>query len=265
MPSAEVEYQIHGHEMQFVEIALDPGEKVVAESGAMFFKDPEIHMDAQMGDGVTQSSGFLGKVMNAGKRVVAGEGLFMTHFTNHGPRKAVCAFAAPYPGTIVPVHLAKYGGRFLCQKQAFLCAAAGTSISLAFTKRFGAGLFGGEGFALQKLEGDSQAFIHAGGTVVSRELQHGQSLHLDTGCLVGFTDGVAYEIETVPGIKTAIFGGEGLYFARLTGPGIVFLQSLPFSRMADRIISSAPKLGGRSVGEGSILGGIGRLIDGDNR
>lgn len=265
MRSHEIEYQIHGDDLQFVEVTLDPGETVVAEAGAMMFKHPTIEMATRMGDGSAPQSGFLGSLLGAGKRMLAGEGLFMTHFTHRGASKATVAFGAPYPGKIVAIDLADFGGRFLCQKQSFLCAAMGTSVSLAFTKRFGAGLFGGEGFILQKLEGDGLAFVHAGGMVVRRELGPGETLHVDTGCLVGFTDGVDYDIERVPGIGSMLFGGEGFFFARLAGPGTVYLQSLPFSRMADRILAAAPGAGGRAQGEGAILGGIGRILDGDNR
>ena len=265
MRSHEIDYAIHGDDMQFVEITLDPGETVVAEAGAMMFMHADVEMETRMGDGSNPQSGFLDKLFSVGKRVFTGESLFMTHFTAKGSGRTNVAFGAPYPGKIVPVDLGALGGRFLCQKQAFLCAALGTSVSIAFTKRFGAGLFGGEGFILQKLEGDGMAFAHAGGTVVERTLAAGETLLVDTGCIVGFQDGVDYDIEMVRGVSSMLFGGEGLFLARLRGPGKVWLQSLPFSRLADRIIASMPRAGGKSTGEGSVLGGLGRLLDGDNR
>jgi uncharacterized protein (TIGR00266 family) len=265
MRSHEIDYQIHGDDLQFVEIQLDPRETVIAEAGAMMFMDPAVQMDTRMGDGSNPGEGFLGKLFSAGKRVVTGESLFMTHFTAQGSERCAVAFGAPYPGRIVPVDLGACGGRFLCQKQAFLCAAMGTAVSIAFTKRFGVGLFGGEGFILQELQGDGLAFVHAGGTVIERELAAGQRLRVDTGCIVGFESGVDYDIEMVRGVGSMLFGGEGLFLATLTGPGKVYLQSLPFSRLADRILAAAPRHGGKSTGEGSILGGLGRLLDGDNR
>lgn len=265
MRSHEIDYKIHGDDMQFVEITLDPDETVVAEAGAMMFQDPSITMDTRMGDGSNPEAGFLDKIFSAGKRMITGESLFMTHFTAKGRERSTVAFGAPYPGRIVPIDLAAMGGRFLCQKQAFLCAAMGTSISIAFTRRFGVGLFGGEGFILQQLDGDGLAFIHAGGTVVQRELASGQELLVDTGCIVGFQAGVDYDIERIKGVGSMLFGGEGLFLARLRGPGKIWLQSLPFSRLADRILAAAPRHGGKSTGEGSILGGLGRMLDGDNR
>ncbi|RKY18950.1 MAG: TIGR00266 family protein [Planctomycetota bacterium] len=243
----------------------DPRETVVAEAGAMMFMCPDIHMDTKMGDGSNPDAGFMDKIFSAGKRVFTGESLFMTHFTADGSERSTIAFGAPYPGKIVSVDLASVNGTFLCQKQAFLCAAMGTELSVAFSKRFGAGLFGGEGFILQKLRGDGLAFVHAGGTVIKKELAPGQRLMVDTGCIVGFDDGIDYDISRVRGIGSMLFGGEGLFLAQLTGPGSVFLQSLPFSRLADRIIASAPRHGGSSRGEGSVLGGFGRLLGGDNR
>ena len=265
MPSHVIDYEIHGDDMQFVEITLDPQETVIAEAGAMMYMRPDIHMDTRMGDGSDPDEGFLSKVFSVGKRVFTGESLFMTHFTAQGSARTHVAFGAPYPGKIVPIDLSRHGGAFLCQKQSFLCAAMGTSLSIAFNKRFGAGLFGGEGFILQKLTGDGQAFVHAGGTVISRELAAGEQLMVDTGCIVGFDDSVDYDITMVKGIGSMLFGGEGLFLASLTGPGRVYLQSLPFSRLADRIIASAPASGGSDRGEGSLLGGLGRLLDGDNR
>jgi len=265
MPSHVIDYEIHGDDMQFVEVALDPRETVVAEAGAMMFMDSDIAMETRMGDGSNPSSGFLDTLFSVGKRVFTGESLFMTHFTAAGSRRARVAFGAPYPGKIVAVDLSRCGGSFLCQKQSFLCAALGTSLSIAFTKRFGAGLFGGEGFILQLLRGDGLAFVHAGGTVISRALAAGESIKVDTGCIVGFEEGVDYDITRVKGIGSMLFGGEGLFLAELTGPGTVYLQSLPFSRLADRILASAPRVGGQARGEGSMLGGLGRLLDGDNR
>lgn len=265
MRSHEIDYAIHGDDLQFVEIALDPGETVVAEAGAMMFMEAGIEMETRMGDGSAANEGFLGRLFSVGKRVITGESLFMTHFTATGRARSKVAFGAPYPGKIVPIDLQQVGGRFLCQKQAFLCAAMGTSVSIAFNKKFGAGLFGGEGFILQKLEGDGIAFAHAGGTILERQLAAGESLMVDTGCIVGFGMGVDYDISMVRGVGSMLFGGEGLFLARLTGPGHVWLQSLPFSRLADRILASAPAAGGKNVGEGSLLGGLGRMLDGDNR
>ena len=264
----EIDYEIFGEEMQFVEITLDPGEATVAEAGAFMYMEPGIQMETIFGDGSHQaeSHGFLGKVLSAGKRVLTGESLFMTVFGNTGATRQKVAFASPYPGRIIPVDLTQHNGTMLCQKDAFLCAAKGVSVGIAFQKRLGAGLFGGEGFILQKLEGDGLAFVHAGGHVVSRELGPGEVLRLDTGCLVAFEEQIHYDVEFVKGIKTALFGGEGLFFATLRGPGRVFIQSLPFSRLASRVYAAAPQTGGRRRGEGSILdrvGGLGRLIDGD--
>lgn len=262
--SDEIDYEIFGDDMQFVEVTLDPAETVIAEAGAMMYMTPGIDMQTIFGDASQQESGLLGKLVGAGKRVLTGESLFMTTFTATGAARDQVAFGAPYPGKIVPLHLDELGGRMLCQKDAFLCAARGVSIGIAFTKRIGAGLFGGEGFILQKLEGDGIAFAHAGGTLKQFDLSPGESLRVDTGCIVAFSASVNYDIKMVGGIKSALFGGEGLFFAVLTGPGHVWLQSLPFSRLADRIYSAAPKAGGKRRGEGSILGGLGGLLDGDN-
>ena len=248
--------------MQVVSIELDPQETVIAEAGAMNWMDPEISFEAKMGDGSQPDKGLLGKLLDGGKRLITGESLFITHFTNMGAGKKEVSFAAPYPGKIIPVDLTKLNGEILCQKDAFLCAAKGTEVSIAFTKRLGAGFFGGEGFILQRLRGDGLAFLHAGGTVVEKEL-HNQSILIDTGCIVGFTSGLDYSIERAGNLKSMFFGGEGLFLAKIQGTGKVYLQSLPFSRLADRIIQHAPKVGGTSKGEGSILGGLGRLIDGD--
>jgi len=259
----EVDYQIFGNEMQYVEVELDPLEAAVAEAGGMMFMDEGIEMETIFGDGSSQNSGFLGALMGAGKRLLVGESLFMTVFQNRGQGKRRVAFGAPYPGKIIPVRLQEIGGELLAQKDSFLCAAKGVSIGIAFTKRFGAGLFGGEGFILERLQGDGLAFVHAGGTVLQRDLAPGETLRVDTGCIVAFQPSVAYDIQFVSKVKTALFGGEGLFFATLRGPGRIWLQSLPFSRLAGRIYSAAPQRGGRRE-EGSVLGGLGRLLDGDN-
>lgn len=261
-----IDYQIFGEDMQFVEIELDPGESAVAEAGGMFYKDTSITMTTVFGDGSAQSqqSGFMGKLLGAGKRLLTGESLFTTVFTHEGHGKAKVSFAAPYPGTILPLQLSEYGNKIICQKDAFLCAAKGVAIGIHFQKKILTGLFGGEGFIMQKLEGDGMAFLHAGGTIVKRDLAAGQSLHVDTGCIVGMTQTVDFDIQQAGGVKTMIFGGEGLFFARVTGPGTVWMQSLPFSRLAGRIFAAAPQAGGQRVGEGSILGGLGNLLDGDN-
>jgi uncharacterized protein (TIGR00266 family) len=261
----DIDYEVVGEEMQFVEIILDPQEACVAEAGSFMYMEPGIEMETIFGDGSAQSEsgGLLGKFMGAGKRLLTGESLFMTLFGNTSSSRQKVAFAAPYPGRIIAVDLATTGGPLMCQKQAFLCAAKGISIGIALQRRLGAGLFGGEGFILQKLEGQGLAFLHAGGTVVSRELQAGEVLRLDTGCLVAFDSSVDYDIQSVPGIKTALFGGEGFFFARLTGPGTVWIQSLPFSRLASRVFAAAPQGGGKRTGEGSVLGGLGGLMMGD--
>lgn len=263
--SHEIDYKIFGEEMQFVEITLDPGEACIAEAGAFMYMEPGIQMETIFGDGSaqSQSGGFLGKLMTAGKRVLTGESLFMTAFSNSGAGRQAVAFAAPYPGKIIPIDLKQHGQTMLCQKDAFLCAAKGVAVGIAFQKRLGVGLFGGEGFILQKLEGDGLAFVHAGGTIVERDLTPGETLRLDTGCLVAFEPRVHYDIQFVGGIKTAMFGGEGIVFATLTGPGKVWLQSLPFSRLAGRIFAAAPQTPGGAREEGSILGGLGNLLDGD--
>lgn len=261
----EIDYRIYGEEMQYVEIELDPQEAVIAESGSFMMMDDGIKMDTIFGDGSQKDKGFLGKILGAGKRILTGESLFMTAFYNDLTGKRNVSFASPYPGKIIPIDLTEYRGKFICQKDAFLCAAKGVSVGIEFSKKLGRGLFGGEGFIMQKLEGDGMAFVHAGSTMAEKTLQPGETLRVDTGCIVGFTQDVDYDIEFVGGIKNSIFGGEGLFFAKLTGPGKVYIQSLPFSRLADRVIASAPKAGGKSRGEGSILGGLGDLLDGDNR
>jgi|TARA_B110000240_G_C13372291_1_gene398744 uncharacterized protein (TIGR00266 family) len=265
MNAHEIDYEIFGEEMQYVEVELDPQEGVVAESGSFMMMDTGIKMNTIFGDGSGQSQGILGKIFSAGKRILTGESLFMTVFHNEGQGKKKISFASPYPGKIIPIDLTQYGGKFICQKDAFLCAAKGVSIGVEFSKKLGRGLFGGEGFIMQKLEGDGLSFLHVGGTVARRELKRGEIIKIDTGCLVGFTKEIKYDVEFVGGIKNTIFGGEGLFFATLEGPGVAYVQSLPFSRLAGRIIASLPRQGGKSKGEGSILGGIGNILDGDNR
>ena len=264
MNAHEIDYQIFGEEMQFVEIELDPQEAVVAEAGSFMMMDTDIVMDTIFGDGSNQDKGVLGKFFSAGKRLLTGESLFMTAFLNSGRLKRKISFASPYPGKILAVDLSEIQGKFICQKDAFLCAAKGVSIGIEFSKRLGRGLFGGEGFIMQKLEGDGLAFIHAGGTLAVKQLKAGEVLKVDTGCIVGFTQTVDYDIEFVGGIKNSIFGGEGLFFATLRGPGTVYIQSLPFSRLAGRVLASIPN-GGKDKGEGSVLGKLGNLLDGDNR
>lgn len=251
--------------MQFVEIELDSNEAVVAEPGSFMFMDDAVDMQTIFGDGAKQNDSIFDKILNAGKRVLTGEKLFMTVFTHQGGGKAKVAFASPYPGKIIPMDLSEMGGRVICQKDAFLCAAKGVSIGIEFQKRLGTGFFGGEGFIMQKLEGDGLAFVHAGGTVVERDLKIGETIKVDTGCIVAFTKEVNYDIKFIGGIKNTIFGGEGMFYATLTGPGKVWMQSLPFSRLANKVIAAAPRMGGKRKGEGSILGGLGDLIDGDNR
>ncbi len=262
----EIDYTIFGAEMQFVEVELDPGESAVAEAGAMMYKDSSIDMQTVFGDGSARSGGggFMDKLLGAGKRLLTGESLFMTVFTHTGQGKAHVSFGAPYPGNIIPVPLTSVGGCLICQKDSFLCAAKGVSIGIHMQKKILTGLFGGEGFIMQKLEGDGMVFVHAGGTVVERELKQGEVLDVDTGCIVALEQSVSFDIRQAGNIKTALFGGEGLFFATLQGPGRIWLQSLPFSRLAGRMLQAAPQKGG-SRGEGSILGSLGGLIDGDNR
>ena len=258
----EIDFKLHGDDMQFVEIELDPQEAVVAEAGGMMFMDDGIAMETVFGDGSQRNSGFLGALLGAGKRLLTGESLFMTVFQNQSGTKRRVAFGAPYPGKIVPVHLRDIGGELITQKDSFLCAAKGVSVGIAFQKRLGAGLFGGEGFIMQRLTGDGWAFVHAGGTLYERRLGPGEVLRVDTGCIVGFQPTVDYDIQFVGGVKTALFGGEGLFFATLRGPGKIWLQSLPLSRLAGRVVAAAQASGGRE--EGSVLGGLGRMLDGDN-
>jgi uncharacterized protein (TIGR00266 family) len=260
----EIDFKIYGDDMQFVEVELDPMEAVVAEAGGMMFMEDGIQMETIFGDGSQQNTGFLGSLLGAGKRLLVGESLFMTVFQNRGMGKKKVAFGAPYPGKIIPVHLSQIGGELLAQKDAFLCAAKGVSLGIAFTKRLGAGFFGGEGFILERLQGDGLAFIHAGGTIYQRDLAPGEVLRVDTGCIVAFQPSIDYDIQLVGGIKTALFGGEGLFFATLRGPGRMWLQSLPLSRLAGRIVAAAPQTGRGGREEGSVLGGLGRLLDGDN-
>jgi uncharacterized protein (TIGR00266 family) len=260
----EVDYEIYGDDMQVVEVELDPEETVIAEAGAMNWMEDGIQFEARMGDGSKPNQGLFDKLMGAAMRTITGESLFMTHFTNISNVKRRVAFGAPYPGKIISVDMSKYNQEILCQKDAFLCAAMGTNISIAFTKRFGTGLFGGEGFILQRLRGDGMAFIHAGGTVIKKEL-YNEVIRVDTGCIVAFTSGIDYDIQRAGSLKSIFFGGEGLFLATLSGIGIVFLQSLPFSRMADRILRNAPSAGGSRKGEGSVLGRLGDFLDGDNR
>lgn len=261
----EIDFEIFGEEMQFVEVTLDPQEACIAEAGAFMYMDPGIDMQTIFGDGSaqTESGGLLGKVLSAGKRVLTGESLFMTVFGNTAGQRQSVAFASPYPGRIIPIDLKQHGHTLLCQKDAFLCAAKGISVGIAFQKKIGAGFFGGEGFILQKLEGDGLTFVHAGGTVVHRDLQPGEKLRLDTGCLVALEQTIDYDIEFVKGIKTAIFGGEGLFYATLTGPGRVWIQSLPFSRLAGRVIAAVPRGTGSRKGEGTVLGDLGEMFMGD--
>lgn len=244
----EVDYEIIGHDMQMLEVELDPGETVVAEAGAMNYMEDGIEFLAKMGDGSEPGQGFMGKLFSAGKRMISGESLFMTHFTNQSSAKNKIAFAAPFPGSVIPVNMAEIGEELFCQKDSFLCAALGTNIDIAFQRKLGTGFFGGEGFILEKLRGDGMAFLHAGGTVVKKELT-GDTLRVDTGCIAAFTGGIDYDIKMIKGLTSMFFGGEGLFLATLSGHGTVWLQSLPFSRLADRVIAHAPTSGGKSQGE----------------
>lgn len=253
----EVDYELFGDDMQIVEVELDPGETVVAEAGAMNYMEDGIVFETKMGDGSTPSGGIMGSLLNVGKRVLTGESIFMTHFTNDGSGKKRVSFAAPYPGKIIPLNMAEMGEELICQKDAFLCAAFGTSLEIAFQRKLGAGFFGGEGFILQKLNGDGKAFIHVGGTVIKRQLNN-EVLRVDTGCIAAFTSGVDYDIERAGNLKSMIFGGEGLFLATLRGTGTVYLQSLPFSRLANRVIQAGGF--GASQGEGSVLGGLGDMF-----
>lgn len=262
MKCHEIDYELIGDDMQMVEVELDPNETVVAEAGAMNYMEEGITYEAKMGDGSDPDAGFMSKVFGAGKRMITGESLFMTHFHNQGSGKQRVSFSAPFPGKIIPLDMTKYGEQIICQKDSFLCAALGTKIDIAFNRKLGAGFFGGEGFILQRLQGDGMAFMHAGGTVIEKQLNN-ETLRIDTGCVVGFSRGIDYDIQMVKGLKSMFFGGEGLFLATLKGTGTVWIQSLPFSRLADRVLEHAPKAGGNNQGEGSVLGGIGRLLDGD--
>lgn len=265
----EIDFRIVGNDMQFVEVELDPGESAIGEAGALMYKDAAVQMDTVFGDGShggqSGSGGLIDKLLSAGKRVVTGESLFTTVYTHTGNGKAKVAFAAPYPGTVLALNLTEHGGQFICQKDSFLAGARGVQLGIAFQRKILTGLFGGEGFVMQKLEGDGWVFVHAGGTVVERELATGERLDVDTGCVVGYHASVDMDVRRVAGLKSMFFGGEGVFLATLTGPGKVWLQSLPFSRMAGRMLQAAPQAGGQNRGEGSILGGLGRILDGDNR
>jgi len=263
MNAHEIDYKIYGEEMQFVEIELDPEETVIAEPGSFLMMDEDIEMQTIFGDGSAQDKGVMGKIFGAGKRLITGEKLFMTAFTHDGDDKAKVSFASPYPGKIIPLDLSILGNKVICQKDAFLCAAKGATVGIEFSKKLGRGFFGGEGFIMQKIEGDGMAFLHAGGYIVERDLRPGEFLRVDTGCLVGFTKEVEYDIKFVGGIKNTIFGGEGMFFATLIGPGKVWIQTLPISRLADRIMSNSKGYFGKGKGEGSVLGGLGDLLDGD--
>jgi uncharacterized protein (TIGR00266 family) len=259
----DIDFEIKGQELQFVEIELDPGESALAEAGAMVWKDAHVTMTTVFGDGRAQDGGFMGKLLGAGKRLVTGESLFTTVFTHEGQGKARVAFAAPTPGSILPLRLSDFGGTLICQKDAFLAAAKGVSIGIHFQRRMMTGLFGGEGFIMQKLEGDGWIFVQMGGTVVQRDLGPGEQLHVDTGCLAAYTPSVEFDLVAAGGVKSMIFGGEGVFFARLTGPGHVWIQSLPFSRLAGRIAAQIGPTGGQNAGEGSLLGPLGDLIGGN--
>jgi uncharacterized protein (TIGR00266 family) len=264
-----VDYEIKGAEMQYVEVELDPGEAAVGEAGSLMFMDAGISMDTVFGDGSQPAGGLFGKLLGAGKRLVTGESLFTTVYTNAASAKQRVAFAAPYPGKILAMDLRQLGGQLICQRDSFLCAARGVALGIAFQRKLGVGFFGGEGFIMQKLDGDGLAFVHAGGTIARRELQPGQTLLVDTGCVVAYTAGVEFEIQYVGKIKTALFGGEGLFFARLSGPGTVWLQSLPFSRLASRVFAAAPQTGGGRVDQGGLgglaAGGVlGGILGGDD-
>jgi uncharacterized protein (TIGR00266 family) len=256
----EIDYCVYGEEMQYVEVELDPQETAVAEAGSFMMMEDGIQMQTIFGDGSQQQSGFLGKLLSAGKRLLTGESLFMTAYTNLASGKRKVSFASPYPGKIIPLDLYRLGNKIICQKDSFLCAAKGVSISIEFQRKLGTGLFGGEGFIMQKLEGDGMAFVHAGGHVVQKELQPGEMLKIDTGCIVAFTQGVDYDIQFVGGVKNTLFGGEGVFFATLRGPGKVWIQTLPISRLAGRILQYGTV---NRKEEGSILGGIGNILDGD--
>jgi len=261
----DIDFEIKGQELQFLEIELDPGESAVAEAGAFVWKDAAIGMTTVFGDGSGGGDGgFMGKLLGAGKRLVTGESLFTTVFTHNGQGKARVAFASPTPGSILPIKLSDVGGTLICQKDSFLAAARGVSMGIAFQRRVMTGLFGGEGFIMQKLDGDGWVFVQMGGTLVERELGPGEQLHVDTGCLAAYTQGVDFDLVTAGGVRSVLFGGEGLFFARLTGPGKVWIQSLPFARLAGRMLAASGSRGGQNRGEGSVLGALGDFIDGNN-
>jgi uncharacterized protein (TIGR00266 family) len=260
----EIDYKIFGDDMQFVEVELDPNEATVAEAGGMMYMDDGVEMETVFGDGSQQQTGFMGALMGAGKRLLTGESLFMTVFYNRSNQKKKVAFGAPYPGKIIPIRLSDVGGELVTQKDSFLAAAKGVSIGIAFQRKLGVGLFGGEGFIMQRLQGNGWAFVHAGGTLQERTLAPGELIRVDTGCIVALQPSVSYDIQFVGKIKSALFGGEGLFFATLRGPGRVWLQSLPLSRLANRIVSAVPGVGRGGREEGSILGSIGGMLDGDN-
>ena len=261
----DIDFEIKGQELQFVEIELDPGESAIAEAGAMVWKDASVEMTTVFGDGSGgEGGGFMGKLLGAGKRLVTGESLFTTVFTHHGHGKARVAFASPTPGAILPLRLADYGGQLICQKDSFLAAARGVSIGIAFQRKMMTGLFGGEGFIMQRLDGDGWVFVQMGGTLVERQLAPGEQIHVDTGCVAAYTSTVDFDLVSAGGVKSMIFGGEGVFFARLTGPGHVWIQSLPFSRLAGRMLAAAGPRGGQNRGEGSVLGSFGDLIGGNN-
>ncbi len=259
-----IDYEIFGQETQYVEVTLDPGEQAIAEAGAMMYLESDIQMDTVFGDPSQQQGGFWAKALTAGKRMMTGESLFMTTFTNHGSRRAKVAFGSPYPGRMLPMHLDELGGEIICQKGAFLCGARGIQVEIAFQKKIGAGLLGGEGFIMQRLRGDGIAIVHAGGTMMHRVLGRGEVLRVDTGCLMALGPGVQYDVQFVGGFKNTLFGGEGLVLATLAGPGPVWLQSLPFSRLAGRIAAATPGVSGSNKGEGSLLGGLGGMLMGDS-
>ena len=262
MKCHEIDYKIIGDDMQLVEVELDPHETVIAEAGAMNYIEQGIAFEAMMGDGSKPDNGLFNKLLDAGKRVLTGESIFMTHFTNHGSAKRKAAFASPYPGKIISINMSDMEGELICQKDAFLCAALGTEVSIAFNRKLGSGFFGGEGFILQKLRGDGMAFVHACGTIIKKELNN-ETLRVDTGCLVAFTPGVTYDIQRAGNLKSMFFAGEGIFLTTLNGTGTVYLQSLPFSRLADRILAHAPSTGGKRKGEGSVLGMVGDIMGGD--
>lgn len=264
MKCHEVDYKIYGDDLQMVEVELDPGESVVAEAGVMNYMEDGITYEAKMGDGSKPQQGFMDTLMSAGKRMLTGESMFLTHFRNEASGKRKVGFAAPYPGKILPLDMNQLGGELILQKDAFIAAALGTELSMAFQKKLGVGFFGGQGFILQRLRGDGMVFAHAGGTILSRQLR-GETLRVDTGCIVGFQPSIQYDIQMVKGMKSMFFGGEGLFLATLRGEGTIWLQSMPFSRLADRILASAPSAGGSQVGEGSVLGGVGRMFMGGNQ